>query len=420
MNYIIINMKLTIMMTMRLEFGRTEMRAIKDDWTLVYGRRKVGKTYMLRHFLDWDLYVHIGREGTIWFDGERSGRSSSFMEMTELITRMLREGKKVVLDEFQRVPLDYLERITVAHPSGSLVLSGSSMGMIHKVINPRSPLLGFFKEVRIDLIEHKDIFSNMPDRLGFEYVPYLRDPWVIPHLHGKDIIKDLHEMITSSVQTVPSLIGEIFHEEERTLSRTYNAILASVGSGMGRPSEIATYLYGKGLLKKDSSSEITTYISVLKDMGLLKEVPIFGMKRSIYRIGSPIIWVHYYMESLYDLDRPKPELTGWKENILRVHSMCMEDFLVELLSKALYGHQCYSMDPEIDGVILDHKDRPMVFVEVKWGRVRNRDVESFLEKTGSYDTRKVLISKTNVKVEGLEVLTPSNIMKIIMDQPSVR
>ncbi|MHB9302916.1 hypothetical protein [Thermofilum pendens] len=31
-------------------------------WVLVYGRRKVGKSYFIRNFTKWDSYYFVGRE----------------------------------------------------------------------------------------------------------------------------------------------------------------------------------------------------------------------------------------------------------------------------------------------------------------------------------------------------------------------
>ncbi|MEM3227829.1 MAG: hypothetical protein QXK65_02695, partial [Candidatus Micrarchaeaceae archaeon] len=44
---------------MDLEIERRERKdlAANKGWILVYGRRKVGKTYMLRRYVSWDIYI---------------------------------------------------------------------------------------------------------------------------------------------------------------------------------------------------------------------------------------------------------------------------------------------------------------------------------------------------------------------------
>ena len=55
--------------SMKIEFPRSELADVGDGWTMVYGRRKVGKTYMLKRFVDWDVYFLIGLEGSVWIEG---------------------------------------------------------------------------------------------------------------------------------------------------------------------------------------------------------------------------------------------------------------------------------------------------------------------------------------------------------------
>lgn len=39
-----------------------------DAWTLVYGRRKTGKTFMLRKYLDWNIYVLVSQTGACFVE----------------------------------------------------------------------------------------------------------------------------------------------------------------------------------------------------------------------------------------------------------------------------------------------------------------------------------------------------------------
>ncbi len=41
-----------------------EIKKIKG-WILIYGRRKVGKTFLIKNFLDYDVFFRVNRDGSI-------------------------------------------------------------------------------------------------------------------------------------------------------------------------------------------------------------------------------------------------------------------------------------------------------------------------------------------------------------------
>jgi len=398
------------MVFMDIRIPRERSHDIPGSWSMVYGRRKVGKTYMIRNFTHWDMYILIGKEGRIWVEGGPLSALDSMDSMVELVMGELRRGRTVVVDEFQRVSLDRLERICMAHPEGTLVLSGSSMGVIGKVLGPASPLLGKFREVRMGLLGPGELFPAYPGGLPLDYAPYLSDPWTIPLLRGGDILRDLYALLSDTTYTVPSLLGEVFHAEDRNLSEVFQGILGSIGAGRTKPSEMAALLYTRGIIKKDGASQLSPYIKAMKGMGLIKEVMVYGKKRPLYRLGSPIFTVYYYMESKYGLERGLPHFDEVRENLNRVHGKCMEEYLVDVLAEHLGGHVNYSFEPELDGIVVDRKGRPRAVIEVKWGKARASDVDGFVEKAVSMPGDRYLVSKTRIRREGVTTLMPDDVM----------
>ena len=399
---------------MRIEFPRSELANVGHGWTMVYGRRKVGKTYMLKRFVDWDVYLLVGQEGTVWVEGADLGRLDSMDTVINLVMGWLENGKTVIIDEFQRMSMGALERIASVHPDGRLILSGSSMGVMSRILGPGSPLLGRFREKRVGLVRPEDLLGTLPKGLPLDYAPYLSDPWTAPLLGGKGILGDLHDLLGETVSTVPSLIGEIFHAEDRNLSEVYQGILGCIGSGATRPAEIASTLYHRGVIKKDSASHVSPYIGALKEMGLVKELRVHGKKRSAYRIGSPAFWIYYYMESQYGLERGLPKLSEVEDNLRRVHHLCIEDYMVETVSKWLGGYLEYSFEPEIDGIIVDRKGRPKASIEVKWGRLRNADVDAFVEKTEHIDAPRYVVAKRALKRDDVTIITPGDLRSMFV------
>ncbi|MBO3833039.1 MAG: hypothetical protein FGF51_06585 [Candidatus Brockarchaeota archaeon] len=79
-------------------------------------------------------------------------------EAIKLIGRLLTSNETVVLDEFQRLPERYWEAIALHHPNGKLIASSSSLGILKKVFDRKSTLLGLFTSFKLDLISFNGIF----------------------------------------------------------------------------------------------------------------------------------------------------------------------------------------------------------------------------------------------------------------------
>ncbi len=400
---------------MDLEFPRSEMDNVSTGWTLVYGRRKIGKTYMLKRFVDWDIYLLVGLEGTVWVEGADVGRLDSMDAVVDLVMRSLRSGMTVIIDEFQRISMGTLERITSVHPDGRLILSGSSMGVMKRILGPGSPLLGRFREKRVTLVGPEDMYAVYPKGLPLDHAPYLSDPWTVPIIGRKDVLRDLYGLLGETVNTIPALIGEIFHVEDRNLSEVYQGIMACIGSGTKRSAKIASTLYLREVIRKDSSSHVSSYINTLKGMGLVKEIGIYGQKRSAYRLASPVFAVYYGMDSLYGLERGLPEFEEVKGNLRRIHERCMEDYIVHLLAWDMGGYANYSFEPEIDGIVVDRKDKPRASIEVKWGRLRNADVDAFVEKTDHIDAPRYVVAKQALDRDDVTFINPDDLRDTFRD-----
>lgn len=84
-------------------------------------------------------------------------------DAVRLIGSLLDKGETVVLDEFQRLPDRFWEEIALHHPNGRLIACGSSLGVIKKVFDRRSPLLGLFAPFRVDLIKYSDAVFAVKD-----------------------------------------------------------------------------------------------------------------------------------------------------------------------------------------------------------------------------------------------------------------
>ncbi len=266
-------------MSSRIVVHRREAEEIKriGGWILLFGRRKVGKTYLIRNFLDYDHYFYVRVDGAISSeDGDYI--YNDLEKFAKDVKKLLKGEERVVIDEFQRLPEWVIEEISRVHPHGKLILSGSSMRIVSRVISRKSPLLGILYPYRLGLINPLDILNTLKEYVSMmdavELAPYLRDPWTIPLFTDKDgYFRNLFSIIQYAV---PGLIGEIFTAEEREITKTYEPLLALLGEGISDYREIARILFARNIIKKPESSMVLPYIKNLEGMGLVEKIKIYG------------------------------------------------------------------------------------------------------------------------------------------------
>ncbi|MCY0882990.1 MAG: AAA family ATPase [Acidianus infernus] len=324
-----------------MEILRREYNDVKNfsSWTLVYGRRKVGKSFLVRKYVNYDLYYVITRDLQSYFPTDNSFRNLN--EAFSLTIKALRENKTVVIDEFQRMPEKYWDGLSVEHPNGKLILVGSSFRIMQKLVDRQSPLLGLVLPYRLEIIHYSDVLSQVGNPLlSLIYI----DPWTLSFVKS---VKDLEDKAYQLYMVTKALIGEIFEEEERQLTSLYEAILLSLAEGEWNTAIIAGSLNSKGFNVTPSS--VSGYLETLQNMGLVEKIPIYGEKkraRWYYKISSPIISLIFYAEAKYNV--------SFTENvgelpIGREVQFSIGDLLAEKHSATL----AYSPYEDIDIVLLD-------------------------------------------------------------------
>ncbi len=383
-------------------------------WALVYGRRKVGKTYILENFVAHDVYMAVRLDGSIWIRGLAISGIGRIDEFPELVSGLLKDGKTVVIDEFQRLPMWVLEDIARAHPSGRLILSGSSMRVSHSLMGRNSPLLALLRPFKVGPVSPRDLLSSLSPSFGatkaLEHAPMLRDPWTVPFFERSDPLKHLVDMVS---HMVPGLVGEIFSADERELTRTYSSILAIVGSGDGDPKNIATKLHDRGITSTGASSNVIPYMNNMVEMGLLEKTKVYGKRKFLYSIPSFPMTLFYYLESRYALSDGNLAYEGIRptaENVLRSG---IETFIADLFAEVVGGRKelIKTSEKEID-VLVTMRRKPALVGEVKWGRATKGDVSDFLAKVEGMRCRKVFVCHRRIETDEVEVLTPKDLIEM--------
>ncbi len=374
---------------------RPELDKVLSDygWLMLYGRRKTGKTFYVRERGSYDKYYIVSRgRSVIDVVGGEVYSVDEFLR----IFRSILLTEKIVIDEFHRLGREFVDMLQALAGRGKLILLTSAMHLLTYVI--RQPLTGLTELKRISLIDPRDTLRHylamgLKGRELFEAALIVREPWLIPlfHRYGLNLPYNFGDELRVYV---PNLIGEIFNEEDIEYSLRYSGILGAVADGKVYSSEISSYLFSKGLIEKDNPGLISQYLKNLIGMGLLKAVPIWGLrrKRFYYRHVSPITDFSYYLDekyAFYDVGLDNNTVGDiFRERLPRY----MEWFIEDLLS-AIYEYQPVKIildNREVDIALRDHQKIRMV-VEVKWKHsIDNQELSRVEDTLSSIDARRIL------------------------------
>ncbi len=335
---------------------------------LLYGRRKTGKTFYARLVLRGHHYYIVRRGGTIYDPAEDYELS---------LRGFLREcgSGKVVLDEFHRAPPRLMDALQAGQCGGDLVLITSTLHYHRRFVEgPDAPLKGLFAERRVGLLSPLELLST-PGLLG-------GDPWgdaarLVFYQEPPAIGWGLEDVVESGWDYSKSLVGEILDEEDVAYTGRVDALLEAVAAGKTRLSEIASYLYSRGLLPKPSTGLVTKYILLATRLGLLERIPVWGRRRrSIYRHVSPLTSAAYYLQARYGFYDAAGD-TGFGLRVVKGLLPRLVEQFAERFFAELYGLKPVKvLEPEVDIALVEYS-RLRLVGEVKWRhRITRADVEA--------------------------------------------
>jgi len=397
---------------------RQEIKKLKeiDKWVLVYGRRKTGKTFMVKNFIEYDEFFFVKRDRTII--SEKDGKQITYDTFTSILERTLNENKTAVVDEFHRLGDEFLDFLQYTRKKGKLILISSTLYMSKKLFESKSPILGFFAEFPVGLISLNDtLMALQKDNLGnkdlLELGILLREPIAIDfYRRGKEVRKTISLITVSSIKTIPALTGEIFTEEERELSAVYEGVLRGIASRRYTSTEISNYLFSRKLIKKDDPSLIQQYLSNLVDFGLIRRIRIYGRNKFIYKHVSPLASIFYYADEKYNISERTPSEGEIRRLVDELMPRIVEDNVRETLSEkySLRESIFETKDFDVDVCLLKFK-KPEIAVEVKWGEKIN--LEKIKENLSKVEARRSMLfvpNKSKLTGKGIEVIDVSNLI----------
>ncbi len=402
-----------------LEILEKEYRSPGTRLVIVYGRRRIGKTFLLKHFArnkEHLFYIAIeSSKDIIYRDlsekvsillGKPVGLLEDIEKVLELLRRESQKRFLVVLDEFQyMVEADpeitsRIQRFIDLNPDTSLmiVLSGSAVFFFEKrLLGYRSPLFGrrtatiqlrplrfleawdFYPKYSVlDALRTYAAFGPTP-----AYARYVDD--------GIDVFSNILNHILRPGSYLYDEALDFMRQEFREPS-TYIAIVDGVVKGYTRPVELAS-------IARISSKTISKYLEVLEKLYIIERIYSLGRKRG--NVQVEIIEPYFYFWFKY----VKPNLSqlegGGEEKVLEevkkdynkymariVETLVRREIIPQLISLNLVEAEAgrigkwWYKGEEID-VIVAGRDK-CLFAEVKW---------SDLEPKEAYNTARILEEK---------------------------
>lgn len=289
---------------------------------LLYGRRRLGKTALLRRLRDehGGLYFQVpdqAESGILHHLNERlreqTGRPVQYGSIRDFLFDLGGHGERfVVLDEAQRlfeaVPgsdslLQEAWDARLKEQGLVLALCGSVIGTLEALLDAKSPLYG-----RITYNHHlapftyaavRQFYPEMDETQRLERYAVLG---ATPHYHDINLARtDLLEAICRSFLDN----GAPLREEPRTLFAIefqkpdrYQEILEAMGRGAQTLGEVAQY-YGR------TSSDYTPYFQALRDrLRVVADMDPVGGKKRRKRIGFTDPFFQFYYAHVYpNMDR---------------------------------------------------------------------------------------------------------------------
>ena len=385
----------------------------KNSFLPIYGRRRVGKTRLVKEFIKDKPSVYYLSRNSTYLDNLREFSDevlkkfpspyitpASFRSFADVFRYLSERGKVVVvidefpyliqsdrkvLSEFQYV-VDEVVRTSKLH----LILVGSSVGMMEEhVLSQKSPLYGR-RDGQIRL-EPLDFFSSWK-LLGVDLEEAVRIYGVTGGIPAYLILFNRFEdvkRLAFSKQGFLYAEGDFLLSSELREPRVYKLILKAVAEGKTRFNEISTFT---GIPR----SNLFKYVEVLERLGFLRrETPVTAppkTKNTRYKIADNYIRFYFRFVERYRDEVELESLDFWEEfleeyntYLAAVFEDVAKQFLIRLnkarslpFSVTKIG-RWWHRNEEINIIALNEREKRALLVEVKWRELSEREARGILK-----------------------------------------
>jgi len=392
-----------------LEYLRQAYKRPDADLLVLYGRRRVGKTRLIKEFIQEKPHIYFLCDRTLEIELQRRMQSAiglslrdpllegmEFRDWEALFRYWLDRAdfsQKIILiiDEFQ-----YLARANPAFPSILqrlwdehlksynlfLILCGSLIRMMYtSTLSYESPLYGRRTgQMRLEPLSFLDVRTFLPHLCFQELMAFYSVTGGVPRYieildPEKDIFENIERFILDKNQYLYAEPRFILNEEV-TETATYFSILRVIAEGEHKIGKIASRL-------RLSPPNLTRYFEVLIDLGILqRQVPITEeqpqkSKKGLYFIRDPFFrfWFRYVFpfQSQLEIENREYVLGKIRTDFSYLQASTFESIAGDLLaewnkqdlppfSPEKWG-RWWSRNQEIDLVALNTPSKEILFGE---------------------------------------------------------
>lgn len=396
---------------------------------IIYGRRRIGKTMLIKEFLK-------GKKG-IYFLATADSMGENVKELAEKFAELTGKGYfrevsdfgrlflyfgdeiknervAIVLDEFQYLMnlepgvLSVLQKVwdeVLKDTKIFLVLCGSSVGMMERTLEYKSPLYGRRTgQWKVEPFDIRAMAEMFPERSIEElvkiYAVFGGVPFYLDLIKGLSVEEAIKEKVLRK--------GEVLYEEPEFLlreelrePRVYKLILKGLALGYETLGELVSFTsLDRGNLSK--------YLDVLERLDIVGyELPYGRMKRGRYYIKDNFFnfWFRFVYPNLADLELGLVDEVWAKIEceLNAYYGRMFERLIREMLRLRIidFGQKkvarWWHKGEEIDAVV--ELDDGLLFVEVKWSGLKRNEAGRILKelrrKTEHFEGKKsfLLIAK---------------------------
>ena len=296
----------------------------------IKGRRRIGKTLLLRKTFPNSIYLFIWPDKTSdWILDQISNEYSlpRFKNFGSLLEYLFEQSKVVIIDEFQNfLNIDKsifgeIQKIIDERKNNNkkfrLAVAGSSYSMMNKVFyESASPLYGrktheihlenldispLLKELKIPLEGFFELWSV------FEGVPYYYEILNLNKNPKENIIKLILSKDCQLKEEGKAILSIEFGKD----SRTYNTVLTAISEGKTKLNEIASLFNNK-------TNETIKYLEILrKEFNLVRKITPLTENPKKSRSGRYEIIDNFLSFWFYFYDRNRPYVEQERFNEIR-------------------------------------------------------------------------------------------------------
>ncbi len=386
-----------------------------SSFVVIYGRRRVGKTTLIKEFLkEKTAFYFLATEELESQSMKRLAgvmaptkkkkilqktTFTDWLDLFQVIADYKPEEKKVfVIDEFP-----YLVKTNSAFPSilqnawdeilkdsnVMLILSGSFIGMMQKhALSYDSPLYGRrTAQIRLAPLPFTDIYAVQKMPFDHAVEQYAVTGGIPKYLEFFEDGRPLEEQVKDTVLSKNGFLYEepnFLLKSESMTAVNYFSIIKAIADGNHKLGKIA------GILGQESSS-LTPYLSILLDLGFIeKRTPITEKNPEKSRKGLYFIadnFIRFWFRYVYPY-KGELELDNMQIVLDEIHKDFREKFVAfayEDICKSIFVELCnnkafpflpsrigsywlndFDSDTEIDVVSVDHQNKRVFTGECKY------------------------------------------------------